>query len=162
MKVYATLPPSREAEGSLWVIDNSRLIFGPVRCRGEADNSGAQKANNVQEDPATSYGDHPYGVSRVQRVIHDPKPRDSYGPAFISLAPVSGQAWQARLNGRTGIGIHGGKLGANDILRVTYGCLRMADDDLVRLIELIEPQIASGEVYYECCEQHATLRTEEA
>lgn len=152
MKVYATLPQDREAEGSLWVIDNSRLIFGPVRCRGEADNTGAQKANNVQEDPTQSYGDHPYGVSRIAAIIRDPKPVDTYGPAFISLNPVSGEAWQGRINDRKGIGIHGGKLGPNGMLRATYGCLRMTNEDLVKLVELIEPHLAEG-IFYECAAQ---------
>lgn len=160
MKIYSALPLNREGEGSLWVVDNSRTIFGPVRCRGEADNSKAFKANNVQEDPAAAFGDHPYGVSLVVKVTRDPKPVDTYGVAFIHLRPVSGQAWQARQNGRDGIGIHGGKLGPNNSLRATYGCLRLDNDDLKRLLEVIEPHVAGGELFYECHEQRPLPPTE--
>jgi hypothetical protein len=157
VKIHALLPPNREAEGTIWATDETGVIFGPERCRGEADNTAALKANNAQEDPARSHGDHPAGVYRITEVVRNPMPTDTYGPAFLRLAPVSGQAWEARRNGRSGLGIHGGRLGPGDTLRATYGCLRMDNDAVDRLAALVEKQLgAIGEVFYECHEQTAT------
>lgn len=68
-------------------------------------------------------------------------PQDSYGPwGAVRLTPTSGNALTAeRVFGRTGLLIHGGDLsrpgywrGANQ-LRATYGCLRVSNDDMLRL-----------------------------
>lgn len=154
MKLYAMLPPNREAEGVIWGVEDGRVVFGPERSRGEADNTGAFKAGNVQEDPTRAFGDHPYGTYRITDVVRDPAPARSYGPAFLKLAPVSGQAWEARQNGRTGLGIHGGDPGPNDTLRPTFGCLRVTNEVAERLAGLVERQLAAiGECWYECVEQ---------
>jgi hypothetical protein len=157
MKLHAMLPPNREAEGTIWGTEDGRVVFGPFRCRGEADNAGALKANNVQEDPERAYGDHPFGVYRITEVVRAPKPERSYGPAFLRLNPVSGEAWEGRRNGRTGLGIHGGDLGAGGILRATYGCLRVDNDVADRLADLVEKQLGDiGEAWYECGPQTVT------
>ena len=83
----------------------------------------------------------------------DTKKRHSYGPYFIQLNPVSGDAWTARQNGRTGIGLHGGDLAADGSLRATYGCGRLDNDVLERLVALLRPQIdANTSIFYECTE----------
>lgn len=151
-KIYAALPLSRFEAGELWVEDADGVrIFGPVRCRGEADNAGAMQHGNPQEDPKRAFGDHPYGLYRVGQPIHDPKPEASYGPVFIPLSPVAGEAWEARLAGRTGFGAHGGKLHADGRLRETYGCLRVDDATAEQLADLVEAEKAAGrDVFYEC------------
>lgn len=150
MKIYAMLPPDRQAEGSVWAVADGNIIWGPERCRGEADNTGAFKAGNVQEDPTRAFGDHPYGVSLVTEIVRKPSPAKSYGPVFIRLNPVSGEAWEAKRNGRTGIGIHGGDLSPDGDLRATYGCLRLTNEAVLSLAVLIEIELYAGrEIFYE-------------
>lgn len=57
MRVLATLPADRYEAGELWVEDDGRTVYGPVPCRGEADNTQAQEHHNAQEDPTQAYGD---------------------------------------------------------------------------------------------------------
>lgn len=151
MKLYALLPASRFEAGECWVEDaDGARVYGPVRCRGEADNTGAMQHGNPQEDPKRSYGDHPYGLYRVAQLLYDPKPALSYGPVFIAINPVGGEAWEARLAGRTGFGIHGGALHEDGRLRETYGCLRVDDDTVLALAERLEEERKGGrEVFYE-------------
>lgn len=151
MKCWSRLPPDREAEGQFWVTNSAgQIIFGPVRCRGEADNSGAKAHANVQEDPERAYGDHPSGLYHIVNVAHNPIPAHSYGPVFIRLDPRDGEALQAKLNGRTGIGIHGGDLGPGEMLRATFGCLRLENDAVQQVATLIEPTLGHGVLEYEC------------
>jgi hypothetical protein len=152
MKIYSRLPTSRFEAGELWVEDTDAVrVYGPVRCRGEADNAGAMQHGNPQEDPKRAYGDHPYGLYRAMQVVYDPKPEASYGPVFIAINPLAGEAWEARVNGRTGFGIHGGRLHEDGRLRETYGCLRVDDDTALALADLLEKERAAGrEVFYEC------------
>ena len=160
MKVWSELPRDREREGRLWVTEDlgGGAVFGPVRCRGEADNAAAATHHNPEEDPAATFGDHPYGVSRIATVVHtdptDAKKVRSYGPVFLALHAVSGQAWDARQAGRTGIGIHGGAPGPGGTLRPTYGCLRLDNADVERLATLVADEQAAGRsIFYECLEE---------
>ena len=158
MKVWCELPKDREREGRLWVTgeDDARL-FGPVLCRGEADNANAAKSNNVVEDPTRVGGDHPFGVCRISECVEirpSAKEFRTYGPWFLRLNPVSGEAWAARQAGRTGIGIHGGAPGPNNSLRATYGCLRLDDESVESIAILIQQETALGrQVFYECIEE---------
>lgn len=151
MKLLARLPLDREAEGEFQVLADTGVLLGPVRCRGEADNAGALTHGNVQEDPTKSHGDHPYGVYRCRTLVRDPHPARSYGPFFLSLAPVGGEALVAWQNGRRGLGIHGGDLGAGSTLRATYGCLRLDNETMETLARLVAPRLDAGEdLVYEC------------
>lgn len=151
MKIHARLPLDRQAEGELWVTDADGLILlGPVRARGEADNAGAMAHGNVQEDPTKAFGDHPGGVYRVTAIVMHPEPVRSYGPAFLRLVPVSGEALEAAEHGRSGFGIHGGDLHPDGRLRETYGCLRVDNEVAERLAALIRPEVALGGLLYEC------------
>lgn len=151
MKLRSLLPRNRELPGDFW-IDGSdgTCIFGPVRCRGEADNSGAAAHGNVIEDPTKSYGDHPSGLYRIAKVVWDPTPPRSYGPCFMLLDPKDGEALKAKQNGRSGIGIHGGDLAGDGTLRVTFGCLRLDNDDAAAVGHLVEEGLAIGPIDYEC------------
>ncbi len=158
MKIYSRLPKDREQPGIVWwvkrsgVADGAReIIVGPYRARGEADNSGAAAHGNVQEDPARAYGDHPSGYYRVNRVADDPQPPRSYGPFFLGLDPVDGEALQAKRNGRVGLGIHGGDLGPEQILRPTFGCLRVDNQTIIDLAQDVQAELQAGrQVLYEC------------
>ena len=152
MKLRAVLPLDREAEGHFTVTDDDGAsLFGPIRCRGEADNTQAMAHQNPEEVPARSVGDHPYGMYKVGNIVQEPRPTRSYGPFFITLSPVSGEALVAWQNGRRGIGIHGGDLGAQGQLRATYGCLRLENKALEEVVALIRPEQETGrDVWYEC------------
>lgn len=165
MKLYSLLPPNRFEAGEFWVEDaDGQRIYGPVRCRGEADNSAAAKAGNPDEDPARPYGDHPTGLYRVTDVVEidqRTKQAATYGPFFIRLNPVAGQAWEARLAGRSGFGAHGGKLHEDGRLRETFGCLRL-DDAAIKDVAgmVLEEQKAGREVFYEAREAFSAADAE--
>lgn len=155
MKLLAQLPRDREAPGTLVVLDVAgAVIAGPFRCRGEADNAAAAKADNVQEAPTRAFGDHPYGSCRVGEIVDIPekdvKGRKAYGPHFIRLSPVSGEALEGWTKGRRGVGLHGGALDAQGRLRVTYGCLRVDDDTLEAIVKLLRERAAERDTFYHC------------
>jgi hypothetical protein len=151
MKCWSRLPKNRESEGTFWITDSAgATIFGPVRARGEADNSGAAAHGNVIEDPTKAYGDHPSGLYAIIAVVHDPVPAHSYGPVFLKLDPRDGEALTAKLNGRAGIGIHGGDPGPGGGLRSTFGCLRLTNEAVQQVGQLVQDGLAHGIVQYEC------------
>lgn len=150
MRLYAELPPDRQAEGTFWVSDGGEVILGPVRARGEADLTGLTIHGPPQEDPSRSYGDHPYGLYRVTAILRAPQPFRSYGPAFIRIDPLRGEALIAKDSGREGFGIHGGAVHPDGRLRETHGSLRLDNDALVDLVSLIEPWLIVQYLFYEC------------
>lgn len=135
-----------------WAEDvGGELLFGPIRARGEADNQNAAKHDNIIEDPTRVGGDHPAGLYLVTQIVPFTPASPTYGPAFVRLDPLGGEALEAKLNGRTGIGIHGGDLGVNESLRATYGCLRLDNDAVEELLALVAKELtARREVLYEC------------
>lgn len=157
MKILSKLPLNRFNTGSLIVVNDDEVIFGPVRARGEVDNEAAKSANNEEENPEIKYGDHPYGiylVGKPVRIAEDKEHQNKFGPFFIPLRPVSGEAMRARQNGRGGFGIHGGKLHKDGRLRETLGCLRIDNEASVELSKMILDEINSGrDVFYECQEE---------
>lgn len=152
MKLRARLPLDRETQGSLVVLDDDdRVIVGPVRCRGEADDGEEARHGTADDDPIHVFGDHPYGEYRITAIEQAKQPARSYGPFFFRLFPVSGEALRAWEAGRRGLGIHGGDLGPDSTLRATYGCLRADNETCEMLAKLLTPEFAAGRpVYYEC------------
>lgn len=152
MKVIAFLTKNRYEAGSIHIQNGAGDILGPWRARGEADNTAAKKAGNEREDPTSPYGDHPSGLSRVEQIIETSEAEfDKYGKYFIKLEPLNGEAKEAKDKGRTGIGIHSGKLHTDGRLRETYGCLRVDPETLQFLVDRIQEQfLASRVVLYEC------------
>ena len=137
----------------MWVEDETAAtILGPTRCLGEADNEMAIKHHNAVEDPERAFGDHPSGEYLVKSV--HASERDQivhYGPYFLLLDPISGDALIAKQDGRMGLGIHGGACLANGDLRVTYGCLRIDDAIDLELGVLVREELAhEREVRYVC------------
>jgi len=152
IRIQSRLPRDRQHAGTLEVYRDEALVLGPVRARGEADNTGAASHRNAVEDPTKSFGDHPGGRYRVVRMVPSTTDRQrTYGPVFFALDPVDGEALAAKRNGRTGIGIHGGRLHDDGRLRETYGCLRIDNDVAEQLAKLVEPELAAGhDVFYAC------------
>lgn len=143
IRLVSHLPKTRDADGSFYVFDGEHLLWGPTRCRGEADNANAAQHNNVIEDPTRVAGDHPAGNYRVVKAVSfhetDATHWFSYGPWFFLLDPLDGEAAKAKANGRVGIGLHGGTAGPRDTLRPTYGCLRLFNESVLRLATWIMP-----------------------
>lgn len=134
-KIVVSLPKDRLTAGALAVYmrDGGRVARFP--CRGKADSARAAQAGNPKRDPAYPYGDAPagdYGETWLNLFGED-HPR--YGIGWIPLFGVYGQAWRARQNGRTGLGIHAGR--GDEKLIATYGCIRMLDRDFKKLAELV-------------------------
>jgi hypothetical protein len=152
VKLYARLPRNRWAEGSIWLIgDDGRLMLGPDRCRGKADNAAAKRHGNPDRDPTLPYGDHACGVYRITAVLRNAGAR--FGPVFFRLEPISGDALLAAKNGRTGLAVHGGPLVKDGGLRATNGCNRILDAFALALAEPIEHELQAGrEVLYEAVE----------
>ncbi len=154
MKLLATLPANRSLVGTLVILGGDAdqdVVAGPFRCRGKADGQIAARNGNPSRDPLRPFGDHPDGVSRVIAVQRDKPPARAYGPAFVLLSPVGGPAYQARLNGREGLALHGGALNEDGTLRSTEGCLRLDHDSATRVADLLDAERTAGrEVFYEC------------
>ena len=126
MRIVIQLPKSRIRPGTICLLgdDGVELLHGDAL--GLADAMAAAKAGNPSRNPLRSYGDTPVGQYLGALLAGCLQPARSYGLCPpISLKPVSGQALQAKLNGRRGLLIHSGDLGLQGGLRPTHGCVRI-------------------------------------
>ena len=152
MRLLAELPLDREAEGRFTVFsDEGAILYGPVRCRGEADDTEERRHGTSDDDAIHQHGDHPFGGYRVIAVEQNKTPARSYGPFFLRLVPLNGEALTAWHAGRRGLGIHGGDLGDGTVLRPTYGCLRADNETMEAVAKLVKADFAAGRaVLYDC------------
>lgn len=152
MKIISFLTKDRFEAGVVFIQNGAGDILGPWRARGEADNTNAKSHDNEREDPTQPYGDHPTGLYRIDTVTNVEEAKlDTYGKFFIKLDPLNGEALKAKEQGRTGLGIHAGKLHEDHRLRETFGCLRIDADTLEYFVDRIREQfLASRVVLYEC------------
>ena len=135
------LPADRHLTGSMELVGAcSSIEAGPWECYGKADNGRAAAHGNPGRDPRMPYGDHPTGNYTPTALIETPTDDqillERFGPARIVLDPIDGPAYAAKINGRYGLLIHGGRLGAGEVLRATYGCLRVHDETMEELVTL--------------------------
>ncbi len=149
MKIIALLPDDRTKPGTLSLYDDQGTVLaGPFACDGQSDLSAAVEAGNPSRDPTKAFGNTPLGeyAASISYVPDSPQDRRSYGMPdgtggipTIDLLPVEGdtQAWEAHLNGRTGLKIHSGDKNAWGGLRVTHGCLRMFEVDFGKLLNAL-------------------------
>lgn len=136
MRLHSKLPIDRRAPGVLTVEDDAgNIVLGPFPCFGKADSQEAGAHGNPERYPTRPFGDHPYGEYRVVEVERDKQPPHSYGPYFLLLDPIAGDALSAKLNGRTGLALHGGGPSSSGGLRPTEGCLRTTDEAIVKIAE---------------------------
>lgn len=134
MRLRAVLPTNRWLAGTLMVEDDSgSVVLGPFPCRGKADGYIAGVHSNPDRDPTRPFGDHPAGLYLISVVQRDKPPAHSYGPFFLLMDPMSGDALTAKENGRTGLAIHGGDLNADGSLRATEGCLRTTNEAISQI-----------------------------
>jgi len=135
------LPRDRTQTGSLSVSDDAgTALAGPFDALGKADNAAAKARGNPTRDPTRSFGDTPTGGYRgfVNHLTRTPANDRTYGPqAIITLDPTSGQAKIAKTNGRFGLLIHGGDLNAAGRLRPTFGCVRLSNPSMKKLLAAI-------------------------
>lgn len=153
----ANFPHGRTRDGTLAAYSDGTLIAGPWPCLGRAAGDEARRHNNPSRDPRLNCGDHPLGEWSVVSVEEKPEAlRRTYGRWFARLRAVSGEAIEATIAGRAGIGIHSGALDASDIdgdgdtadLRRTNGCLRTTDEAMTwiaaRAAEGVPMRLESG------------------
>ena len=143
MRLHSLLPLNRWLQGLLTVEDDlGSVVAGPWPCRGKADSQDAANHGNPERYPTQPFGDHPYGAYQIAAVEPDKQPPRTFGPCFLLLDPISGDALKAKQNGRVGIGAHGGDLGVVTTygnLRATDGCLRTTNE-AIAAIEAMSPQ----------------------
>lgn len=145
-KIHVWLPKNRLETGSLTLFWGRMEPYFSCPVRGKADNNEARKHKNKHRDVTLPYGDTPAGACEPAEWIPiSPRAREykSFGQGFLRLQGVSGAFKDAMDNGRTGMGLHGGageclELPGKLYLKATYGCLRVRDSDLNRLMDLTE------------------------
>jgi hypothetical protein len=106
---------------------------------GKADNLGAAAHGNPTRDPTRPYGDWAAGTYAVTGLApvdrSDPEEVNTFGPwGKLVLDPTGGPALDGKRHGRYGLLLHGGRLSMSQRLRPTYGCGRVADADMERLV----------------------------
>lgn len=149
IKIVATLHKDRYRVGVLTVTLSPAgvgLVTGVVAtcpCLGISDNAQAIAHHNPARNPLLPFGDTPTGV--YMGTVIPPGDVDGYGVnRRIFLTPVSGDGVKAESapNNRSGLLIHGGKLNPVytwwDGLRPTYGCVRVPDDGMERVLEVVD------------------------
>lgn len=136
------LTPDRTVGGFLILRDGTGAQVGNgLSVLGKAAVNTATANGNPVCDPTLKFGDTPTGDYTLLKMTEYVAPYNvskKYGPnGVIQMDPSSGDAATAQANGRTGILIHGGDLGAGGQLRRTNGCLRLRNDEYVYLKGLI-------------------------
>lgn len=148
LRINVQLPLDRTKAGTVTLKNAAgQTLAGPFEALGKADNLTAAGHGNPARDPLKPYGDTPAGTYEVPRLVstgagtaYGP---DSYGPnGALVLKPVGGDALTAAANGRVGLLVHSGKIGAGNKLRPTHGCVRLRNGDMKSLVDAI--QAASG------------------
>src|SRR5215471_4861445 len=144
MRLRVELPRDRDRCGRLSLInDRSRVIFGPVWCAGRASDGAAAGYGNDGRSYLLPYGDTPPGGYKIKKFISmrgaSPRAVMQFGRfGAISLTAVDGPGVIADSVGRFEIWIHGGSRDTRGRLRPTNGSLRLADEDVFRLINFVK------------------------
>lgn len=140
-RLLAALPKDRRLYGRLTLLSPGGSVLFHVVCLGKADNRRAELEGNPNRSPVLPYGDTPAGTYAAARVRRFDPPHKRLGAYAIPLIGIGGQALEAMRDGgdekppRTELYIHGGR--GNEKLIVTYGCLRVSDDDMAKLVAKI-------------------------
>ncbi len=153
--ILIELFPDRSRVGRLIVQDDSGdTLLGPFAALGKADDNAAKANGNPSRDPLHVFGDTPLGSYQCH--VQPPQtPVHSYGPyKTIALVATGGDALTAQKNGRSGLLIHGGDLGPNGSLRPTHGCVRLFNEDMKLLTDLLTTQVQLG--------WHGTIKYEQS
>ncbi len=142
MRIEARLPKDRNIPGVLRIVDERAVTAFSCPCLGKADNARARAEGNPTRDPLRRFGDTPLGLwrARIGRKMADTR---TYGVhRVVTLQGLGGDALRACQNGRSGIWLHGGVLNMRRLLRPTFGCLRVADDHMAAILEILDRYFA--------------------
>jgi hypothetical protein len=149
-EIVVELPADRRYLGTLTLKDDQgNVVAGPFEAFGKAHNITAINHANAARDPLQPYGDTPEGPYEVTSAVATGGgthfSAHSYGSSgALALRPVGGAALTAAANGRTGLMIHGGDLGAGGRLRPTNGCIRLSDADMAALLSGLDSFATAG------------------
>lgn len=141
--ISVELPNDRSRLGTLSLLaDDGTIVAGPFPAYGKADRGTATGHGNANGSSLLPYGDTPagnYNVSGLEATGDGTtRSQHSYGPnGAIRLNPVSGDALTASTLGRQYLLIHGGDPNPAGGLRPTNGCIRLADVDMLALLNAI-------------------------
>lgn len=132
--ISVQLTADRTQGGMLTIKDHTGAQVGyGLSVLGKAAIDNAAAHGNRACDPLQLFGDTPTGSYNFLEMTEFVAPYNnahSYGPyGVIRMDPATGDAYQAKLNGRTGILIHAGDLGPGGTLRRTNGCLRLMNEE---------------------------------
>lgn len=138
------LPSNRDYTGILSAFaQDGNLIAGPFPVAGRAGDELAAEHGNPSRTTTLPYGDTPLGGYRIIAVSPTGPGtryrRDLFGAhGAVVLQPRDGEAALAEANGRFEIIIHGGPSLPDGRLRATSGNLRIANEHLRILVELLQ------------------------
>lgn len=110
------------------------LYSKPARCYG-ANGPGWQV-------PGGDTPPGPYLIGEIHHIHPDDKQANAFGPVFMDLEEL---LEQERKYHRAGVGVHGGGSGLADPWhaarqgwKVTNGCIRMQNEDVLRVLETVQ------------------------
>jgi hypothetical protein len=137
------LPSQRKEMGTLSIRkEDGTYVLADISALGKADSGTAAAHNNSTLDPLLPFGNTPTGTYAVKQIISTGAgtnyDADKYGPnGAIVLEPIGGDAFTAKLNGRTGLLIHAGRDRGTGKLVPTNGCIRVSNADMQRIIDAV-------------------------
>src|SRR5882757_9521558 len=140
-KLLVQLDPDRTKIGAISLIDKFGVTVQFLSALGKASRTDATAHGNPTCSTVVVFGDTPLGEYNITGIEDTSgftgKKLASYGnKGRIRLDPTAGDALLAKMNGRTGLLIHGkGKDNAFTRLIVTNGCVRMLNSEIKVLID---------------------------
>lgn len=134
MHLDIVLTSNRRYAGFFTLIDSEGVLVLAGRALGKADNGRAATEGNPTRQSTLPYGDTPTGDYKPAHVVKIDPPHRRVGKHWIPISGKSGDALQALVEGRKGLGIHAGRLDTDGRLVPTYGCVRMSDRDFDQLV----------------------------
>ena len=140
-KIVIDLRQDRTEVGTIHIENNDgNLMIGPFAALCKADTITASDEGNSSCDPKQLYGDTPLGEYQVIRIDASPSGQfEDYGSeGVLELEAISGDALEAKDNGRTSILIHAGNPDFEGNLQPTNGSVRMFNPDIKQLIDTIK------------------------
>jgi hypothetical protein len=129
-RILIEVPRNRLKTGTLTLFGHTGDQLFSCKCLARS----VGHPSNPTRDPLKYRGDTPVGKYALTFCTALAAPIPGIGSLWIGLDPddfYDTQARKAELNGRRGLGIHGGR--GDALLKPTHGCVRLADSDMRRL-----------------------------
>ena len=149
--IIVNLGSNRDIPGTLKVYNKEgSMVLSPVKALGRGTNLPSNGNDHTQQ--LKRNGDTPTGVAKC-RVIGKGSSVESYGPyeRVHLYEGISGNFLAAEKAGRSEILIHGGQQRSNPSdkwypLHPIHGCIRLANADQKRLIEVLRQCGPNGKI----------------